>query len=143
MPHGALRRLIRRLIGLPGIAAFGLPARRGNGGAIGTVASCGRITAHLVPPPSVGALASRKSYRMRRSSAATGKGCALSECRKTDKMWKMTFQPPEGRLPLYSLQPAGLVMAVKSAAAEREMSQAAVVREALQSWLAEQQTVAA
>jgi hypothetical protein len=34
-------------------------------------------------------------------------------------------------------------MAVKSAAAEREMSQAAVVREALQSWLAMQQTVAA
>jgi hypothetical protein len=42
-------------------------------------------------------------------------------------IWK-TFEPPEGRLPLYSLQPAGLVMAVKSAAAEREMSQAAVVR---------------
>jgi len=39
-------------------------------------------------------------------------------------------------LPLYSLQPAGLVMAVKSAAAEREMSQAAVVREALMSYLA-------
>jgi hypothetical protein len=58
-------------------------------------------------------------------------------------MWKTTFEPPEGRLPLYSLQPAGLVMAVKSAAAEREMSQAAVVREALQSWLAKQQTVAA
>jgi hypothetical protein len=50
-------------------------------------------------------------------------------------MWKMTFDPSEGRLPLYSLQPAGLVMAVKSAAAERDMSQAAVVREALQSWL--------
>jgi len=39
-------------------------------------------------------------------------------------------------LPLYSLQPARLVMAVKSAAAEREMSQAAVVREALMSYLA-------
>jgi hypothetical protein len=58
-------------------------------------------------------------------------------------MWKTTFEPPEGRLPLYSLQPAGLVMAVKSAAADRDMSQAAVVREALQSWLAKQQTVAA
>jgi len=51
-------------------------------------------------------------------------------------MWKTTFERPEGRLPLYSLQPARLVMAVKSAAAEREMSQAAVVREALMSYLA-------
>src|SRR5262245_27073965 len=55
------------------------------------------------------------------------KGCALSDCRSSEMM-KMTFGPPEGRLPLYSLQPAGLVMAVKSAAAERDMSQAAVVR---------------
>src|SRR5215831_2074855 len=103
---------------------------------IGTPASCGRITVHSAPLLNAGVLASRTSYRMRRSSAATGKGCALSECRKTEMMWKTTFEPPEGRLPLYSLQPAGLVMAVKSAAAEREMSQAAVVREALMSYLA-------